>query len=161
MCARCPTAASRLTFKYGERSESPTSRRLREFVTGWLKEIGIATEVSVYNDSQLTHVIGKGDFDLFVWGWTPFVDPDPMLSYFTCDQVATDPDDPTNYYNDANWCNEEYDKLYAAAERRARRGQAHDIVHDMLTRLKLTGRRTSCSTTPTCRRTAPTGSRAG
>ena len=49
---------------------------------------------------------------MFVWGWTPFVDPDPMLSYFQCDQIAQDPNDPTNYYNDANWCDPTYDKLY-------------------------------------------------
>ena len=35
-----------------------------------------------------------------------------MLDYMTCKQVAADPDDPTNYYNDANYCDPEYDKLY-------------------------------------------------
>ena len=92
--------------------ESTDSQPTAEFITGWLKEIGIATTQKVYDDSQLTEVIGKGDYDMFVWGWTPFVDPDPMLSYFTCDQVSQDPKDPTNYYNDANWCDQEYDELY-------------------------------------------------
>ena len=40
----------------------------------------------------------------------PFVDPDPLLSYFTTDQVTTDPE--VVGYNDANWCNAEYDALY-------------------------------------------------
>ena len=68
------------------------------------KEIGIGTKISVFNDTQLTVEIGKGAYDLFVWGWTPFVDPDPELSYFKCDQVAVDAKDFTNYYNDASWC---------------------------------------------------------
>ena len=76
---------------------------------------------------------------MFAWGWVPFVDPDPMLSYFTCDQVASDPEDPTNYYNDANYCDPEYDKLYAAAEGRARPDKREQIVHEMLTRFQQSG----------------------
>ena len=34
-------------------------------------------------------IIGKGDYDMFAWGWTPYVDPDTMLDYFTCNQVAS------------------------------------------------------------------------
>ena len=83
-----PDGSRDLTFRYAERSESDYEPALREFITGWLADIGIATEVSVYDDSQLTDVIASGEYDLFTWGWTPFVDPDPMLSYFTCDQVT-------------------------------------------------------------------------
>ena len=42
---------------------------------------------------QLGEVIGRGDYDMFVWGWTPYVDPDTQLGYFTCDQIASDPDE--------------------------------------------------------------------
>ena len=61
---------------------------------------------------------------MFSWGWTPFVDPDPMLSYFTCDQVASDPDNPTDYYNDANYCDPELRQALRAAEGRARPREA-------------------------------------
>ena len=40
-------------------------------------------------------------------------DPDPMLDYMTCKQVAADPDDPTNYYNDANYCDRSTTSYYA------------------------------------------------
>ena len=60
-----------------------TSQQATPFITGWLKDVGIDTEVKSYDDTQLTPIIGKGEYDLFIWGWTPFVDPDPMLSYFT------------------------------------------------------------------------------
>ena len=71
---------------------------------------------------------------MFVWGWTPFVDPDPMLSYFTCDQVSSDPDDPSNYYNDANFCDPEYDKLYKQQKAELDPDKRMEIVHEMLTR---------------------------
>ena len=119
-----PGGGEPLNFTYYVRSDGETGPEISEFVTGWLDEIGIATTKKVADDSQLTTIIGKGEYDMFAWGWVPFVDPDPMLSYFTCDQIASDPEDPTNYYNDANFCDPEYDKLYDAAEGRARRRQA-------------------------------------
>jgi peptide/nickel transport system substrate-binding protein len=129
-----PGGGQPLKMRYAVRSESPRSQPTAEFITGWLDEIGIATEQKVYDDGQLTEVIGRGDYDMFVWGWTPFVDPDTMLSYFTCDNVSQDPDDPTNYWNDANLCDPEYDKLYA--EQKVERDEAKrmEIVHEMLTR---------------------------
>ena len=69
-----------------------------------------------------------------MWGWTPFVDPDPMLSYFTCSQVSKDPKDPTNYYNDANWCDPQYDALYKQQKVERDKAKRMDIVHQMLTR---------------------------
>ena len=126
-----------------------------------MREIGIAITQKVDDDSRLTEVIGKGDYDIFAWGWTPFVDPDPMLSYFTCDQVADDPENPTDYYNDANWCDPEYDQLYEQQKveldrREARRPRARD-AHP----LPASGASTTCSTpSPTCRRTGRAASRA-
>jgi peptide/nickel transport system substrate-binding protein len=101
-----------------------------EFIVGWLDDIGIPTEVKGYDDSQLTPIIGKGEFDLFVWGWVPFVDPDPMLSYFTSDQVTVDPEEPL--YNDANWCNEEYDALYEQQKVELDPEKRRDLVRQML-----------------------------
>jgi peptide/nickel transport system substrate-binding protein len=71
---------------------------------------------------------------MFVWGWTPFVDPEQMVSYFTCDQVASDPKDPTNYYNDANWCDKDYDRLYKQQKVETDRAKREDLVHQMLMR---------------------------
>lgn len=105
-----PDGGRPLVLRYAERSESSVSASIREYVTGWLAEVGIGTEVSVYDDTQLTDVVASGEYDLFVWGWSPYVDPDPLLSYFTCAQVTTDPE--SIGWNDANWCDPEYDALY-------------------------------------------------
>ena len=114
------------------RSESNYATGEGQFITGWMKEIGIDTTSKQYSDDQLTPLIGKGTYDMFIWGWTPFVDPDPQLSYFQCDQIAP-PDDPTNYYNDANWCSPEYDKLYKEQNTELDKAKRLDIVHEMLT----------------------------
>ena len=95
-----------------------------------MKEIGIDTEVSTYDQTQLTDVIASGEYDLFVWGWTPFVDPDPMLSYFRCEQLTTSLD--SYGYNDANWCSDEYDALYAQQNQELDRTKRIELVHQML-----------------------------
>jgi peptide/nickel transport system substrate-binding protein len=131
-----PNGGQPLKFTYYARSDGETGPKVAEFVRGWLDEIGIATTEKIASDSELTPIIGKGDYDMFAWGWTPYVDPDTMLDYMTCKQVAADPDDPTNYYNDANYCDPEYDKLYQQQKVELDRGKREEIVHEMLTRFQ-------------------------
>jgi peptide/nickel transport system substrate-binding protein len=129
-----PGGGRALRLRYAVRSESSVAQPIAEFITGWLKDIGIATTQKTYSDSRLTEVIGKGDYDLFVWGWTPFVDPDPMLSYFTCGAVSQDPKDPTNYYNDASWCDQRYSAEYKQQNKELDPTKRQAMVKDMLTR---------------------------
>jgi peptide/nickel transport system substrate-binding protein len=67
---------------------------------------------------------------MFTWGWTPYVDPDPMLSYFTTAEVTTDPGSPLA--NDANWCNAEYDELYLAQKQELDPAKRREMVQRML-----------------------------
>jgi len=127
-----PGGGDDITLDYVVRSESQSAPGDAEFVSGWLKEIGIGTKLRTVNDATLTELIGKGDYDLFEWGWTPFVDPDPELSYFKCDQLSKDPEDPTNYYNDANWCDPLYDADYKAQNQELDQDKRIEIVHRML-----------------------------
>ena len=98
-----------------------------------------------------------------MWGWTPFVDPDPMLSYFTCDQVTTDPDDPTTTTTTRTGATRSTTQLYEQQkveldpERRAARSSTRCCAcfYDEATYVVLFLR------APTCRPTAPTASRAG
>lgn len=123
-----------IVLRYALRTESELSKPIAEFITGWLEEIGIDTRFSSYDDGQLIEVAGKGDFDLYVWGWTPFVDPDPMLSYFKCDQISVDASDYSNYYNDTGLCDPEFDALYRQQNTELDDEKRLSIVHDMLER---------------------------
>ena len=129
-----PGGGEPLDFVFAVRTESQPAPGIAEFVSGWLEEIGIAVTQRPMNDSRLLEVIGRGNYDMFVWGWVPFVDPDPMLSYFKCDQIASDPEDPTNYYNDANLCDPEYDRLYEEQKVELDHERRVEIVHEMLRR---------------------------
>ena len=119
-----------LEFRYLSRSESEVAAPIADFVTEWLKDIGIETKVEVISDTQLTPRIAEGNYEMFVWGWVPFVDPDPMLSYFTCSEISDDPESPG--WNDANWCDAEYDTLYEEQNRELDQERRHEIVAEML-----------------------------
>lgn len=129
-----PGGGQALDFTFYVRSESEVSPPVAEFVAGWLKEIGIKITQRPTNNDQLLTIVGKGEYDLFQWGWVPYVDPDPQLSYFTCDQISSDPEDPTNYWNDANYCDPEYDRLYEQQKVELDRERRVEIVHEMLER---------------------------
>lgn len=126
-----PGGGNELRFRYAERSDSVNGAAIRELIEGWLSKVGIALEVSVFDDTQLGQQIYDGTYDLFVWGWTPFVDPDPMLSYFTCAQLTTDAASPG--YNDANWCSPEYDALYEQQNQELDRAKRVELVKKMIT----------------------------
>jgi peptide/nickel transport system substrate-binding protein len=123
-----------ISLRYAIRTESEYSKPYAEFITGWLEDIGIKTTFKSYDDGQLIEVAGKGDFDLYVWGWVPFFDPDTMLSYMQCSQVAVDASDFSNYYNDTGICDEEYDRLYKQQNTELDKDARTEIVHDMLRR---------------------------
>lgn len=118
-----------LNLRFFDRSEGDGGRNT-DFLTGWLKDVGISTEVTTMDDDALTAVIGQNQFDLFTWGWVPFVDPDAELSYFTSSQATTDPE--VVGYNDANWCNDEYDSLYEQQHVELDVAKRHEIVQRML-----------------------------
>lgn len=125
-----PDGSRSLTFRYVERSESENADSIREFVVEYLDAIGIELDVQVMDDTQLYDAQIAGEYDMFVWGWTPFVDPDPMLSYFTCAQVTTDVE--AAGYNDANWCSAEYDELYAQQNVELDPAKRRELVGQML-----------------------------
>ena len=116
--------------RYIVRSESTDAAPISEFITGWLEAVGIGTETTVMDDTQLYDAQVAGEYDMFVWGWTPYVDPDPMLSYFTCDQVTYNIDEAG--YNDANWCDPAYDELYQQQRVELDPAARRAIVADML-----------------------------
>jgi len=103
-----PGGGEPLEFRYFVRSEENSSVTASEFVSEWLAEIGIATEVRALTDTKLTDVIYEGKFDMFHWGWFPDPDPDFILSVMSCGQRP-----PDGIWSDSFFCDEEYDRMYA------------------------------------------------
>ncbi len=129
-----PDGTDPLKFRFYYPTSNSVYARDVEFISKWLDQIGIATEVTAKSEDELTPIENTGKFDLVVWSWTPYVDPSPQLSYLTCGQVPETGDD--GRYNDAFWCNQEYDALYESqrveldpAQRIAQIKEAQQILY--------------------------------
>ncbi len=99
-----PKTGQDLNFRLILRSESDIGARLGTYVSGWLKQIGIATTSEVVSDGKLSQAWLSDDYDMYIWGWGPDPDPDFILSTFTSGQCGT--------WSDTCYSNPQYDKLY-------------------------------------------------
>ncbi|WP_233158002.1 ABC transporter substrate-binding protein [Actinokineospora bangkokensis] len=81
------------------------------FITGWLRDIGIAVTAQSASDNKLNEDTTAGNFDLVYSGWNGNPDPDYILSLQTC---ASRPNaDGKGATPDTFFCDPEYDRLYA------------------------------------------------
>ena len=83
-----PGGGEPLEFTYYVRSNSEVAPPVAEFMSGWMKDLGIKLELKFVDSDQLGPIVARGDYDMFHWSWTPYVDPDQQLSYFRCNQIA-------------------------------------------------------------------------
>jgi peptide/nickel transport system substrate-binding protein len=118
-----------LEFRYYVRTSEQTSVDAAPFVSEWLKQIGIKTEVIAVTSGRLGDIINEGTYDLFSWGWIPDPDPASALSWFTCDQRP--PDGSTYGNNDSYYCNPKYDELYLKQLAEPDQDKRWEIVHEM------------------------------
>jgi peptide/nickel transport system substrate-binding protein len=119
-----PGGGDPIILRHGVNTDSGTYPAIGDMFVGWMESIGIGVELIPADGGQLFEIIVNGDYDTFAWGWTPFVDPSPMLSYFTSDELGN--------YNDANWSDPEYDALYEQQNQELDPAVRRDLVHQML-----------------------------
>lgn len=120
---RVSPAGDPLDFTLLVRSESPDTQKMASMIKDMLAEVGIAITVSVIDEGTLTDRIYESDFDMFIWGWFCDVDPTPMLSYMTSDEIMN--------WNDAFYSNPDYDELYLQQQRALDRDERQKLIHEM------------------------------
>jgi peptide/nickel transport system substrate-binding protein len=120
-----PDGSNPLVIRHAVNTDGDLAGPIGDLMVGWMQEIGIGVELESYDQDTLFGVIVDGTYDTFFWGWVPFVDPDPMLSYFTEAELGN--------YNDANWFDPDYDAMYAEQNTEVDPDRRVEIVHEMLT----------------------------
>jgi len=120
-----PDGTNPIVIRHAVNTDSDTAGPIGELFVGWMEEIGLGVEIASYDQDALFGVIVDGTYDTFYWGWTPFVDPDPMLSYFTEAELGNN--------NDANWTDPRYEELYLEQKEELDPDRRVEIVHEMLT----------------------------
>jgi peptide/nickel transport system substrate-binding protein len=114
------------------RTDSDSSVKSGEYFKSYLAAIGIEAEIKPVDENALFEIIGRGEFDMFEWGWVVEPDPDYQLSTFTCAKRSYE--DGGEIYadlSDSFYCNEEYDRLYAAQSEETDQAARGEIVKQM------------------------------
>ena len=114
------------------RTDSDSSVKSGEYFKSYLAAIGIEAEVKPVDENALFEIIGRGEFDMFEWGWVVEPDPDYQLSTFTCAKRSyEDGGEIFADLSDSFYCDEEYDQLYAAQSEETDQTARADIVKQM------------------------------
>ena len=114
------------------RSDSDSSVKSGEYFKSYLAAIGIEAEIKPVDENALFEIIGRGEFDMFEWGWVVEPDPDYQLSTFTCAKRSYE--DGGEIYadlSDSFFCDEAYDELYAKQAVTTDQAARADIVKQM------------------------------
>jgi peptide/nickel transport system substrate-binding protein len=120
-----PDGTNPIVIRHAVNTDGDLAAAIGDLMVGWMAEIGIGVELEAYDQDALFGVIVDGTYDTFYWGWVPFVDPDPMLSYFTEGELGN--------YNDANWFDPRFDELYVEQNQELDEARRIEIVQEMLT----------------------------
>jgi peptide/nickel transport system substrate-binding protein len=120
-----PDGTNPIVLRHAVNTDGDLAGPIGDLFKGWMEDIGIGVELDSYDQDALFGVIVDGTYDTFFWGWVPFVDPDPMLSYFTEPELGN--------YNDANWFDPRFDELYLEQKEELDPDRRLEIVHEMLT----------------------------
>lgn len=119
-----PGGGDNIVLRHAVNTDSDLGGAVGELFSGWMNAVGIQVELDSYDQDQLFGVIVDGTYDTFYWGWVPFVDPDPMLSYFTEAELGNN--------NDANWTDPRYEELYIEQKQEVDPARRLEIVHEMV-----------------------------
>jgi peptide/nickel transport system substrate-binding protein len=119
-----PDGTDPIVITHAVNTDSDLAGPIGDLMVGWMAEIGIGVQLEAFDQDALFGVIVDGTYDTFYWGWVPFVDPDPMLSYFTEAELGN--------WNDANWFDPEFDALYEEQNQELDEERRIEIVHEML-----------------------------
>ena len=114
------------------RSDDVASQSTGKLVAGWFKSIGLKIALQTLDSGAISDALynynkaGKyaPDYDIYIWGWGEYVDPDYILNVYTTGQIEG--------WNDPIWSNAEYDKLYEQQARTIDPAQRKPLVDRMV-----------------------------
>lgn len=114
------------------RSDSDSSVKAGEYFKSYLAAVGIKADIKPVDENALFEIIGRGDFDMFEWGWVVEPDPDYQLSTFTCGKRSyKDGGEIYADLSDSFYCNPKFDALYDAQSSETDLAKRAEIVKQM------------------------------
>lgn len=112
-------------------TDSPNYAPAAAYIQGWFEELGIKVPTSTYDeatlyDLELPPEAGKrykADWDMIIWGWTGYADPNPLLEIFTTKAIGNT--------SDSFYSNPTYDQLFKQQNRASSEDERFALMAQM------------------------------
>jgi peptide/nickel transport system substrate-binding protein len=113
-----------LKFRLAAFNEYPMDITAVKKISGYLKDVGIATTLQVMDENAFTNDnFDSANNDLYIWSWTADIDPGYILGVFTTGQLLNG--------SDSEYSNPQYDKLYVEQAQAVDPAQRKQIIEQM------------------------------
>jgi peptide/nickel transport system substrate-binding protein len=120
-----------VTLRLWSRSDDVASQNSGKLIAGWFKDIGLRITLQTLDSGAISDALYnyKGDkyapdYDMYIWGWGEYVDPDYILNVFTTGQIEG--------WNDPCWSNVRYDELYEQQAQTIDPARRRPLVDEMV-----------------------------
>ncbi|MEV7037683.1 ABC transporter substrate-binding protein [Amycolatopsis sp. NPDC051061] len=107
---RTAPGGAKLELRLTGHSNRSYDQGVAQYVSGWLKDIGITVKQDLVSDDELSDRTSTGKYDLAIGGYGTNPDPDYALSLHTC--AARPSADGKGGSTDTFFCDAQYDELY-------------------------------------------------
>ncbi|MFJ2030923.1 ABC transporter substrate-binding protein [Streptosporangium sp. NPDC087985] len=129
-----PDGKRKLEMRFSIHAEDPVEEKLAQFVTGWLKDVGIALSTKKLDSNKFTEETGfTGLFDIAISGWSVNPDPEEILATHLCSRRPTASGEGGG--TESFYCDPDYEKLYQEQLAELDRAKRVEIIKQMQKRL--------------------------
>lgn len=129
-----PDGSKKLQFRFSIHTDAPIEEKLAEYLTGWLKDIGITLTTKRLDSSKFTEETGTTAlFDIAISGWSVNPDPEEVLATHLCSRRPTASGEGGG--TESFYCDPQFEKLYQEQLKELDRPKRAEIIKQMTERL--------------------------
>lgn len=129
-----PDGSRKLQFRFSIHTDTPIEDKLAEYLTGWLKDIGITLTTKRLDSSKFTEETGTTAlFDIAISGWSVNPDPEEVLATHLCSRRPTASGEGGG--TESFYCDPQFEQLYQQQQKELDRTKRAGIIKQMEERL--------------------------
>ncbi|MFF0769738.1 ABC transporter substrate-binding protein [Nonomuraea wenchangensis] len=129
-----PDGKRKLEFRFTIHTDTPVEDKLAEYMTAFLKEVGITVTTVKLDSSKFTEETGTtGNFDIAISGWSVNPDPEEVLATHLCSRRPAPNGEGGG--TESFFCDDTFEKLYQDQLKELDRPKRVELIKQMQERL--------------------------
>ncbi|QYC38244.1 Oligopeptide-binding protein AppA precursor [Nonomuraea coxensis DSM 45129] len=129
-----PDGKRKLEFRFTIHTDTPVEDKLAEYLTAFLKEVGITVTTVKLDSSKFTEETGTtGNFDIAISGWSVNPDPEEVLATHLCSRRPAPNGEGGG--TESFFCDDTFEKLYQDQLKELDRPKRVELIKQMQERL--------------------------